>query len=169
MITYTIRKNRNAKRLRISINMNNEVTVTIPRFATARDANKFVHEKADWIRSRISRKTLPGSDASYQAKKEAARALATEITEQYNKIYGFHYKRIAIRNQKTRWGSCSSKSNLNFNFRIIFLPRHLAEYVVVHELCHLKEMNHSSRFWAQVAKTIPNHKDLRKELRTLKD
>ena len=80
-------------------------------------------------------------------------------------MYGVKCGRVAMRNQKTRWGSCSKEGNLNFNYKIAFLPPELADYLIVHELCHLKEMNHLPRFWALVEQTIPNHKALRKEMR----
>lgn len=82
-----------------------------------------------------------------------------------NELYGFAYNRVAIRNQRTRWGSCSKRGNLNFNYRIASLPLHLADYVIVHELCHLGEFNHSPQFWNLVARAIPDHRERRKELR----
>lgn len=83
----------------------------------------------------------------------------------FNSFYGFSVGRISIRDTKTRWGSCSKRGNLNFNYKILFLPAHLADYIVVHELCHLQEFNHSQNFWALVAKIFPNHKAMRAELK----
>ncbi len=97
-------------------------------------------------------------------KDSAKNLLHTKITH-FNEMYGVRLKRISVRNQKTRWGSCSSLGNLNFNYKIIYLPEKLADYVVVHELCHLKEFNHSKKFWRWVAEMIPDYKNLRKELR----
>lgn len=82
-----------------------------------------------------------------------------------NELYGFAYNRVAIRNQRTRWGSCSKRGNLNFNYRIASLPLHLADYVIVHELCHLMEFNHSQKFWDMVSRAIPDHRERRRELR----
>jgi predicted metal-dependent hydrolase len=100
--------------------------------------------------------------------KEEATSLVNERMGVFNKIYGFPLNRITIRNTKSRWGSCSKKGNLNFNYRIVFLPPTLADYLVVHELCHLKEFNHSIRFWNLVAIIIPNHKKLQAELRLVR-
>jgi predicted metal-dependent hydrolase len=104
--------------------------------------------------------------AKYAEAKAAARALAHARLAHYNQHYGFSYAKVFIRNQKTRWGACSSRGNLGFNYRIAYLPEHLADYIIVHELCHLGQFNHSPAFWELVAKTIPNHKALRHELRT---
>lgn len=97
--------------------------------------------------------------------REAARALVHARLEYFNQYYNFSYNKVAIRNQKTRWGSCSSKGNLNFSVRILTLPPDAQDYLIVHELCHLKEFNHSSRFWDLVAEQVPDYKRIRHMLR----
>jgi hypothetical protein len=84
----------------------------------------------------------------------------------YNALYRYTFKRVSIRNTKSRWGSCSEHGNLNFSYKLLFLPEPLADYIVVHELCHLQELNHSPRFWQLVAQTFPDYKERRKVLRT---
>jgi predicted metal-dependent hydrolase len=105
---------------------------------------------------------------SLQSKKmrKEAREIVLVKVSQFNEYYGFEYKRIFIKDQQTRWGSCSSKGNLNFNYRIVILPPELQDYLIVHELCHLKEMNHGANFWKLVEEQIPNYKVLNKQLRT---
>lgn len=76
-----------------------------------------------------------------------------------------HFNMVRIKNVKTIWGSCSSKKNLNFNFKLFFLPEALIDYVFVHELAHLKHMNHSKAFWSEVEKQIPDYKKRREELK----
>ena len=83
----------------------------------------------------------------------------------FNEHYHFKYNRVTFRNQKTRWGSCSSAKNLNFNWRLIMAPIEIIDYVTVHELCHLKYMNHSAAYWKLVAETVPDHKIRRKWLK----
>ena len=106
--------------------------------------------------------------------KEAARTIINERLEYFRAEYmrldpvydgALRYGRVTIRNQRSRWGSCSANRNLNFNYRLALLAPELRDYVIVHELCHLIEPNHSKSFWDQVARTTPNHKTLRKELR----
>src|SRR3989344_2593932 len=101
----------------------------------------------------------------YIKNKERAREIVRQKLNDFNNIYGFTYNRVSIKNQRTKWGSCSSKGNLNFNYKIVFLPEHLANYLIVHELCHLKELNHSKSFWLLVEKTIPDYKKCKKELK----
>ncbi|MDP2944335.1 MAG: M48 family metallopeptidase, partial [bacterium] len=83
----------------------------------------------------------------------------------FNRFYNFKYRRISIRDQKTRWGSCSRTGNLNFSYRVLELTPAAADYIIIHELCHLREFNHCVRFWALVAKTVPDYVRLRRELR----
>jgi predicted metal-dependent hydrolase len=98
-------------------------------------------------------------------KREEARRFVENRIDYFNNFYNFEINRIAIKNQSTRWGSCSSKGNLNFNYKIIYLRPVLADYLLVHELCHLGELNHSKRFWDLVSKTIPDYVKINKELR----
>lgn len=104
---------------------------------------------------------------SYRAHKDRARHLVLARLIELNRHYGFSYGRVTVRNQRSRWGSCSSKGNLNFNYRILFLPPALQDYIIAHELCHLKEFNHSPAFWELLSKSVPDHRMLRKELRRL--
>ncbi|MDB5255287.1 MAG: putative metal-dependent hydrolase [Candidatus Nomurabacteria bacterium] len=104
-------------------------------------------------------------NALYNKYKEQARFLVHERLEHFNAHYNFTYHRVSIRNQKTRWGSCSNKGNLNFSYRILFLEPEAQDYLIVHELCHLKEFNHSQRFWDLVSEQSPNYKKYHLELR----
>ncbi len=101
----------------------------------------------------------------YKKYKEDARSLVHKKIAELNAHYGYKVGRVSIRNTKSRWGSCSKQGNLNFNYKILFLPPHIADYIIVHELCHLKEFNHSPNFWDLVAELVQNHKAIRKELK----
>ena len=98
-------------------------------------------------------------------KREKAMHFVENRINYFNKFYNFEINRIVIKNQSSRWGSCSSKANINFNYKIIYLRPALADYLIVHELCHLGELNHSRRFWDLVKKTIPDFVEINKELR----
>ena len=104
-------------------------------------------------------------DKLYTEHKESARSLIHSRLEYLAPLCGVSYKKVAIRNQKRSWGSCSSLGNLNFSYKLLFLPPCLRDYIIVHELCHLKELNHSSRFWSEVESVMPNYKEFVRELR----
>lgn len=113
------------------------------------------------------RKKRPRVDTHFLAHKELAREIVHARVAHFNQGYSFSFGRISIKNQKRCWGSCSAKKNLNFNYKIIFLPEALMDYVIVHELCHLKELNHGAGFWEEVAKAIPSYKAERAHLRRI--
>ena len=149
--------------------------VTLPHRMALRHMHAFLRDKIAWIFSKVEyyKKIVsitPPRDhkkirEEYVGNKEAALKIANERLEHFNRHYGFSYRRVLIKNQKTRWGSCSRLGNLNFNYKIALIRPELADYLVVHELCHLRQMNHSKKFWELVALTIPNYKILRRELR----
>ena len=103
--------------------------------------------------------------ADYLRNKPAAAALVRQKVAQLNAAYGYEFRSIAVRNQKTRWGSCSRRGNLSFNWRILLLDSREQDYLIVHELCHLAEFNHSPRFWALVARTVPEYKAIRRAMK----
>ncbi|OGH64343.1 MAG: hypothetical protein A2821_02190 [Candidatus Magasanikbacteria bacterium RIFCSPHIGHO2_01_FULL_41_23] len=104
---------------------------------------------------------------SYLACRARARQLVMMRLRIYKEAYQKSFVRVSIKDMRSRWGSCSSKKNLNFNYRVLFLPIELVDYIIVHELCHLEEMNHSKRFWRLVSQTIPKYRHLILTLRRL--
>jgi predicted metal-dependent hydrolase len=175
-IPYFLKRSSRARYLRITINHAGEVKIVAPILASDSRIKKFIHEKTSWIESKrnyfienpvseigllLSRR----SRKEYLSHKKQACDLLTERVVHFNRHYNFSYSRISIRNQKTRWGSCTSKGVISFNYKMIFLPAELRDYIVAHELCHLKQLNHSPAFWNLVAETIPNHKTLRRKLK----
>lgn len=101
----------------------------------------------------------------YLEHREPARRLVHKRINQWNQHYCYAFGRVSIKMVKSRWGSCSSHRNLNFNYKIMFLPEHLQDYIIVHELCHLAQMNHSENFWELVRETIPDYKRCISELK----
>lgn len=174
-LNFDLRVSRRARHLRLSVAQNGAVAVTLPHRLPEFWVERFLRENAEWLQSKLRRihslpppLALKGSVAEYEQYKERARTLAEDRLIFFNQTYGFEYKRISIRNQGTRWGSCSRQKNLNFNYKVALLPPQIADYIFVHELCHVVEMNHSRKFWAQVERTIPNWKELRRELRRIR-
>ncbi|MCD5381422.1 MAG: M48 family metallopeptidase [Candidatus Pacebacteria bacterium] len=103
----------------------------------------------------------------YVEHKESARQVVLERLQYFNQHYSLEWKRVAIRNQRRCWGSCTSLKNLNFNYKILLLPPHLRDYIIVHELCHLVELNHRQPFWELVGQMIPEYKLCVAELRAI--
>jgi predicted metal-dependent hydrolase len=170
-ITYTLKRSIRARALRISILNRDQIVVTAPRTMSERVIHRFVTSKSDWIISKLEYlKHLPdhlflkNSKKDFAQYKEAALGLALRRIAFFNETYGFAFKKISIRDQKTRWGSCSKTGTISFNYKIALLPLPLADYIIVHELCHIGEMNHSRKFWTLVERALPDYKLFRKEL-----
>lgn len=172
-VFYKFLRFKRQKYMRLTVNADATLTVTAPKWVRVAEVEAFIRKQADWILKSLAtfreKGIFTGSSRSeYLRYKERARALAHHRLRHFNQHYGLAWKRISIRNQKTMWGSCSAEGNLNFNYKIALLPPELADYVIVHELCHLKEMNHSKAFWDLVAETIPDHRIRRKALKHAK-
>ena len=167
-VPYQIIKS-DRKTIAIQIKADGQVVVRCPKRMRIEEARRFVESKANWIEKHLAKR--PAQDvAKYTPQeigqlREQARKLVTDRVKYYAPIIGVTYNKIAIRTQHTRWGSCSSKGNLNFNCLLALVPPEVLDYVVVHELCHRKELNHSARFWSEVEKVLPNYNVHRKWLK----
>lgn len=155
------------KTLSLQVRPDGQVVVRAPYRLPEGEIRRFLAEKQDWLQ-----KHLEKVNAANQAAEEAPlsaeqiRSLAQEAivdfpprVEAFARQLGVTYGRITIRNQATRWGSCSSQGNLNFNCLLMLAPSEVRDYVVVHELCHRKQMNHSAAFWAEVAAVLPDYRE----------
>lgn len=162
------------KTLALEINEYGKLIVRVPKKLPIADVNKFILDKEHWIKKHmniIKQRSETKSDIVNITEHDIveltnnAKQLVPRIVEQYANIMGVDYGRITIRHQKTRWGSCSSKGNLNFNCLLMLAPRDVLEYVIVHELAHRKEMNHSKDFWKIVEEVKPDYKKAKRWLK----
>ena len=154
----------------LEVRPDGSVILRVPNRLPKRDALAFLQTKEAWLRKCLDQVEERESFAEtaglesltedeLSALTKAARAYFTEKCAWLAPVVGVDYGRISIRHQKTRWGSCSTKGNLNFNCLLMLAPEDVRDYVVVHELCHRKEMNHSSAFWAEVARVVPDYRE----------
>lgn len=171
-VEITIKRHHWSRRVRLSVQHDGRVVVTMPKRASMRRVLAFIEEKRVWIEEKV--KSVKGRVSSHHPQpllgeegRQKVRELIEPIVDRYCQMFGVTCKRISIRNQRSRWGSCSSKQTLSFNVRLMTLPRELVEYVVVHEVCHLLEMNHSSRFWQFVATALPDFRNRRAVLKRI--
>ena len=169
MIPYTLVRS-NRKTVSIVIKPTGEVEVRCPKRCRQRQIEAFVTGKEDWIRRHLAaiaaRQPQPSlSSGQLRELAEQAAAVLPEKVRLFAEKNGVSYGRITIRSQRTRWGSCSAKGNLSFNCLLMLCPEAVQDYVVVHELCHRKELNHSAAFWAEVERVLPDYKASRKWLK----
>ena len=158
--------NNRAKRIIVSIKPEH-VRVVIPKRQSFKNAQKFVESRLDWIKTNRQsmdlqlqkKKKLPEID-----RKVARKILCRRIGE-LAQLHNFVYNRVSIRKQKTRWGSCSSKNNINLNANLLHLPSELMDYVLLHELVHTKIKDHSKDFWDELNTVVPNARQIDKKLK----
>ena len=166
------------KTIAIQVGLDGSVTVRAPKRCSRAVIEDFVGEHKGWIVRKMiemerksrereeRRKKLPRwSQEDYRSYQIAAGQALQERTAFFAEIMGVDYGRITVRDQRTRWGSCSAKGNLNFNWRLILAPGEVLDYVVVHELAHRREMNHSKRFWSLVEMVLPDYERRRRWLK----
>ena len=165
-----IRSNR--KTIALQIKGDGRIIVRAPLRMAAKDIQRFVDSKAAWIEKHlfiIQQRQQPVAPAftveQLHQLADAAKSDLLRRVAHFAALVGVTYGRITIRAQKSRWGSCSGKGNLNFNCLLMLCPEDVRDYVVVHELCHRKELNHSPRFWAEVEKVLPGYRMQRKWLK----
>lgn len=168
MNTEIIKSSR--RTIELQICTDGHVRVRAPFYMTDAEIADFLNKKTNWIdkhRTQMKeRQQMKTQEPVRRLSPQDIRALADQAMQIipdkvrfYAEKIGVDYGRVTIRNQKTRWGSCSAKGNLNFNCLLMLAPEDVLDYVVIHELCHRKEMNHSPRFWSEVAKIMPDYKN----------
>ncbi|MDO8497424.1 MAG: M48 family metallopeptidase [bacterium] len=173
VVNYSIRRSKRAKRMRLAVYCDGNFIVTVPQTFPTNSIDRYVIAKSQWVISKLNffeglnkKQKLTFGDNGYEKYKEKALEMIIKRLTALNKThYQFKFNKLTIRNQKTRWGSCSKKRNLNFNYKILFLHPKIRDYIMIHELCHLKEFNHSKKYWSLVEKALPNFKNVQEELK----
>mgnify|MGYP002512559089 CR=1 FL=1 len=170
---YTIIKSFR-KSYSITVERDGTVTIRAPFFMSERKIREIFEERKEWIekaqkkianRAERLNSLTPITSDEIDSLKAGAKPIIEEKVRLFADKMGVEYGKITIRCQKTRYGSCTAKGNLNFNCLIMLMPEKIIDYVIVHELCHIKEMNHSRRFWNEVESILPDYKERRKWLK----
>jgi predicted metal-dependent hydrolase len=162
---------RRAKRINISIKPFKGARVAVPIGVSFNKAREFVRSKKSWIKKhlekmrQIEREHKIFSQNFNDIDRHVARELLVQRLDELAKRHGFKYNRVCIRNQKTRWGSCSPKNNINLNVKLVRLPERLMDYLILHELVHTRVKNHSKKFYAELERLVVDRKSLDRELK----
>jgi len=158
--------NNRAKRIIVSIKPE-YVRVVIPKRQSFKNAQKFVESRLDWIRKNKQSMTLQLKKKNElpEINREIARKILCRRIGELAQLHNFVYNRVSIRKQKTRWGSCSSKNNINLNMNLLHLPSELMDYVLLHELVHTRVKDHSKDFWNELNTVVPNARQIDKKLK----
>ncbi len=164
-------RSRRAKQVNISVKPFTGVRVAVPDGLSFKKAEEFVHARTDWIQRHLCRmkqyeeQSQLAADASIDIDRTKAKRKLIRRLKYLAGKYGLTYNRVFIRNQKTRWGSCSHRNNISLNMKIVRLPEELMDYVILHELVHTRFKNHSNDFWAELNRLVGNGKSMASRLR----
>ena len=158
------KKSNQAKRILISIREVSNVRVSVPFNISFKSAEQFVCLKTNWIRNNL-KKISKNKTKLEEVDKNYARKILKKRLDQLCEKHNFLYSNLSIRNQKTRWGSCSAKNNISLNAKLTSLPKELMNYVILHELVHTRVKNHSKDFWNTLDKYVQNSKKIDKKLK----
>ncbi len=172
-IQYELRRLVRSRGLRLTIKSSGQIIVVAPKFVPEKFIEAFIFHKQDWLLKKLTHfsnaqkkfppiKLTPEKIATL--KKTTLKRIVPKL-EKYSQLLDVKYKKVSVKNQTSRWGSCSRVGNLNFNCRLALLPDEVIDYVVVHELCHIRHFNHSPKFWSLVASLLPEYKQQKKILR----
>jgi predicted metal-dependent hydrolase len=169
MEAVEVRRSPRARRWRLEVPWGEPARVTVPRSMSRADVDRLLTEKRRWIvdqrRQQVPRLGLERLTVSESEARGGARELVSALAEEEAERLAVTYERIRIGDQRTLWGSCSARGTLSFNWRLVLAPLEVLDYVVVHELCHLREPNHSKRFWKLVEGRRPGWREQRDWLR----
>ena len=166
----------NRKTFSLEVKRDGSVILRAPIFASNRQIEEFYNKNKAWLEKHIienkkrtekSRFYPAFTEDEIKALKVRAKQYIPKRVEYWAEIIGVKYNSVSIRAQKTRWGSCSSKGNLNFNCLLMLTDTEAIDYVVIHALCHIKELNHSKRFWSLVETYMPNYKEVQKRIKSM--
>jgi predicted metal-dependent hydrolase len=155
-----------AKHLNITVKPFKGVRVAVPKGMPFKKAVEIASSKVSWLKNHIAR--MKELEQEYVAvadkevkidRKEARKILVARLNELAD-MHGFTYNKVSIRNQKTRWGSCSAKNSISLNMKLVLLPEELRDFIIIHELVHTKVKSHNNQFWAELLKVEPNAKEL---------
>ena len=154
-----------AKKINITIKSPDKVRVAIPVGVSVETAKQFALSKTGWIKKNLSKISHRIRVDNFNIDKSSAKKYLVDRLNYFSELYNFNYNRVFIRNQRTRWGSCSDKNNINLNIKLMGLPNRLIDYVILHELVHTKIKNHSSDFWGLLGQYVKDVKEANKMLK----
>ena len=165
-----LERSRRARHMSLSIRPFRGVRVAVPQGQSFAAAEKFAHSKTEWIKKHLKKMAFIEKEAAalnegQSIEKDAAKKRLVNRLDELCKQNGFMYNRVFVKNQKTRWGSCSDKNNINLNMNLVKLPDELIDYVLFHELVHTKIKDHSQLFWEELSRFVKDPKILDKKLR----
>ena len=170
--TVFMERSRRAKHISVSVKPFNGVRVAVPVGVSYASAEMFARSKAGWIKKHLDKMEQMEQEALELKKnpinRSEARKRLIDRLNQLSEKYGFSYNRVFVKNQKTRWGSCSGKNNINLNINLVRLPDELIDYTILHELVHTRIKNHGQMFWNQMDAVFGNGKNLDKKLNEYK-